>query len=196
MKQYVKVTFKLLKDVSPSTFSALKRRVGISGSQEVRVGLPDNVNHKGNGKAGNTPLSVIGAAHEFGVPDGIYKGHHVNIPERSFLRSGIKTNTATLIQLNRVNLLKIVQGKLSIQQALNQLGIAAVGFVRAYIRKGIPPPLKEKTILARNRTSKSAAKNYRAGGDLETLQGSVTPLVNIGQMIQALTYEVKGKEHV
>jgi hypothetical protein len=111
-------------------------------------------------------LAMIGAVHEFGAPE---RG----IPQRPWLRPGIKSGKADYVRLNRVNLLRILKGTMSKETAYKQLGAMAVGKVQAYIRQGDHfKPLKEATIKAK---------------------GSSAPLIDTGQMIQAISYEVGKK---
>jgi hypothetical protein len=170
--------FRVVKDFTDMSFAELRKRVGIPGTSVVRVGLPDKPHKVKIDKDGKhkriikgikkLTLAMLGAIHEFGVPE---RG----IPERPFLRPGIRAYKSDLVQLNRINLLKVVNGRMTIAKALQQLGVFAVGAVQRYIRMGHFKPLKESTIKAK---------------------GSSKPLIDTAQMMQSVTFEVTGKENI
>lgn len=149
-------TFKVLKDVDKKTFEQFRKRLEDNG-RIVKVGIPDDASDEG------VSLAMIGAVHEFGVPE-------KNIPERSFLRSGIKRNREQFIRLNRVNLVKILQGKMAIDTALGLLGEFGKASVQREIRIGEYVPLSEQTVRRK---------------------GSSKPLIDTGNMIQSITYSVE-----
>ena len=169
-------TSKIVRDISATTFPELRRRVKMDNA-EVRVGLPAGKPHKvkkskGKGsksapKAETAGVAYIGAVHEFGCPE---KG----IPERPWLRPGIRSGKDDYTQLNRINIIRILKGEITPQIALRQLGAMAVGKVQRYIRAGHFLPLKQKTI---------------------DRKGSSAPLIDSGQMIQSMTFEVGEKTH-
>lgn len=149
------VTAKIVKDVDFKVFDELKRR--FVGERIVRVGFP-----QGKTEADGTPTALIAAVHEFGSPE---RG----IPERSFLRSGMRENQDKYVRLNKVNLVRILRGQLTVEQALSQLGEMAKGDVQQKIRSGDFAPLKQSTI---------------------DRKGSSKPLIDSGQMVQSVTYEL------
>jgi hypothetical protein len=160
MSPRARFTTKILKDLSSSTFQDLKRRVG-ADKRVVKIGIPSDKKHQPDG----TSLARIAAAHEFGVPD-------LNIPERSFLRTGIRRIREQIIRLNRINLVRIVKGEMTVARALGLMGNMAAGAVKQEIRNGKFVPLKPKTIARK---------------------GSSKPLIDKGQMVQSVTYVVEGK---
>lgn len=153
-------TTKLLKDLSASTFQDLKRRVGADKSV-VKVGIPSERKHQPDG----TPLAMIGAVHEFGLPT---RG----IPERSFLRAGLRHAREQLIRLNRISLVRIVKGDMTVQRALGLMGNMAAGAVKKEIREGDFESLQPATIKRK---------------------GSSKPLIDKGQLVQSITYVVEEK---
>ena len=90
----------------------------IARSGRVKVGIPTGVK-SGEG----TPLSLIGAAHEFGI----------GVPERPFLRNTVRTRKVDYVRLNRINIVRMLREELTPQQALDQLGRMAVGHVQGFI---------------------------------------------------------------
>jgi hypothetical protein len=109
----------------------------------------------------NITIAII---HEFGAP-------RAGIPSRSFLRStASKKREEWLKMLERV-LVLVVKEKLELEDALKLVGERAAADVRRAITSGpgIPPPLKAATIRAK---------------------GSSRPLVDTGQLVRSISYEV------
>lgn len=108
--------------------------------------------------------ATIAAAHEFGVP-----GH---IPERSFLRSTLGENkdkaTGLLIRELKDD---ISRGDFS-GRAFAIVGEKLSGEVKRKIQSGINPELDPKTVARK---------------------GSSKPLIDTGNLLQAITYEVRDK---
>lgn len=108
--------------------------------------------------------ATIAAAHEFGVP-----GH---IPERSFLRSTLGENkgwaTGLLIRELKAD---ISQGNFS-GRAFAIVGEKLSGEVKRRIQSGINPELDPKTVARK---------------------GSSKPLIDTGNLLQSITYEVRDK---
>lgn len=108
--------------------------------------------------------ATIAAAHEFGVP-----GH---IPERSFLRSTLSENKeqASRLLANRLQQAIFEDGETKAAFAL--VGEKLTGEVKRKIQSGLAPPLDPKTIARK---------------------GSSTPLIDTGNLLQSITYEVRNK---
>lgn len=158
------VTAKIVKDVDFKVFDELKRR--FVGERIVRVGFPQGPNHvekEGETYApGSTPVAMIAAVHEFGSPE-------QGIPERPFMRSSMRANAQKYVRLNKINLVRILRGQLTTEQALGQLGEMAKGDVQDTLRNGDFAPLKQSTI---------------------DRKGSSKPLIDTGQLRQSVTYEL------
>lgn len=105
----------------------------------------------------------IGAVHEFGL------GH---VPERSFIRGTVDANRDEI----RTRLRNVAGGFLNfksrdeIKRGAALFGEWFVGKMKERIRDGIPPALAPETIERK---------------------GSSTPLIDHGQLLSALTYDVK-----
>jgi hypothetical protein len=171
----MKVTYKVVKDIDSKTFVGLRRLKGLH-NKGIRVGLPEGKvyrerDEKGKlkmlaKKAKRIMIAMIGAVHEFGSPT-------QGIPARPWLRPGVKSGTPDYVRLNRRNLLRIIDGSMSIDIAFKQLGAMAVGKVQNYLRDSSHfQALKQSTIDAK---------------------GSSKPLIDTGQMMQSVTYEVVDK---
>lgn len=126
------------------------------------------------GAEAHTPGSIsiieLAAIHEFGSPA-------AGIPERSFLRAGMREAAKTwLPEMCRKLVKGVVIGRFTPEQALDMLGAKAAASVKNYITAGahIPPPLAPATIARK---------------------GSDRPLVDTGRLVDAISWEV-AKESV
>lgn len=151
----------VVKDVDPKKYADLMRRFAELAGHSVMVGIPQ-------GENGRTDEDEIGSAgilavHEFGAPN-------LGIPERSVVRRAIRENIGKYRKLNEQNLRKVVRGDMSVAQALGILGAVAAGDVQLTIRNADLAPLKPETIRRK---------------------GSSKPLIDTGQVIQSITFEVR-----
>jgi phage gpG-like protein len=120
---------------------------------------------EGNAPHGKLTNAEVGAVHEFGSPS---RG----IPERSFIRAWFD-GAREQIKLQMENVARgVTKGKITREQALNQLGSFFVGQIQQRIARRIPPPLNEKTIMRK---------------------GSDVPLIDTGQLRSSITYSVGSK---
>jgi hypothetical protein len=151
----------VIRDIDPRKMADLTRRFAELAGHSVMVGIPE-------GKNGRTDEDEIGSAgilavHEFGAPE-------QGIPERSVVRKSIHDNLGKYRKLNEQNLRKVVRGEMSVAQALGILGAVASGDVQLTIRTADLAPLKPETIRRK---------------------GSSKPLIDTGQVIQSVTFEVR-----
>lgn len=137
-----------------------------SGELSVFVGwLRSSGVYKAKGKAkGGMRLAQIAAIMEFGTKDG-------RVPERAALRSMLAQNRDAIKKLCAKLILQIVGGKMDQKKALGVLGQFLVDKTRATIAQGLPPP--------------NAASTVRR-------KGSNKPLIDTGQLIGAVEYEIQG----
>lgn len=156
----VRVTTRIIKDIDPSAIDRLKARLTRDG-RVVNVGFPE-----GKREPDGTPVALVAAVHEFGAPS-------VGIPERPFLRIAIQRNRLKYVRLNRINLVKMLRGQTTVEEALGQLGEMAKGDVQTEIRNGDFTPLRPATIRRK---------------------GSSQPLIDTGQMIQSTSWELGDKQ--
>lgn len=152
--------FKVTKDFNPAALARLKANLHAARNRVVSVGIPS-----GPTEADGTSLAMIGAVHEFGMPE-------KNIPERPWLHPSIIENRDKHRALNKMNLIKIMQGEMTVDEALGQLGNMAAGLAKEYVRHSSFPPLAQRTI---------------------DRKGSSTPLIDTGNMIQSITYSIGEK---
>lgn len=153
------MSVRVLKPLDPHALAHIKETISLS-KQTVKVGIP-----AGAKEVDGTSTALIAAANEFGVPS---KG----IPERPFIRTGIKNGMPNFKRLNRINVVKICQGEQSIDGAYEQLGVMAVGEIKKSIKTGNWVANDPATIKAK---------------------GSSKPLIDTGNMLQSVNYEVSSK---
>lgn len=157
--------------VDDRVFRELRRKIGRLADAHVKVGVLSaqaNQPHEGS----DMTIVEIAAVHEYG-------SEAAGIPERSFIRATFEGGEAPVQQrdLSAKLARQIIAGDLSPEEALQVLGQWGVAQVKKKITSRIPPPLKEATI-----------KRKTVGGK----RGDV-PLVDTGQLISSITYEVKDK---
>lgn len=140
----------------------LKKRLG-RGSPHVKVGV---LAARGGAQQHESGISLIelAAIHEFGSPA-------AKIPERSFIRRTFNKNRE-LKKLTVHLARRIINERLTIRRALEQLGTWGAAEVKKTIASGapIPPPLKPGTIRQK---------------------GSSRPLVDTGRLLNSIAHEVK-----
>ena len=107
-------------------------------------------------------LADLGLLHEFGAPG-------ANIPERSWLRSVLIGRQQEVVALKVATMRRVLALELAPRAGLEYLGEQIVAMIKAGIRAGIAPENAPATVKA-----KSSSK----------------PLIEDGQLIDAITYEV------
>lgn len=119
-----------------------------------------------------TPVAYVAAIQEFGYPEG-------NIPSRAFFRNAISQHGGWK-DLATKAMNAVVEGRIELNQALNQMGLKMAADVKDSITDGSYEALKQSTLDARQsrkRTQGVASK----------------PLIDTGQMLQSVTYAVNGE---
>ena len=96
----------------------------------------------------------------------------VQIPERSFIRSGYDTNKNNMIGKIEPLLEKVISLELSVDAFFNTMGEYIVGLIQDYLTSLKSPPNSPVTIQNK---------------------GSSNPLVNTGRLRQSITYKVVRK---
>ncbi len=176
-------TLKVTKDFDHKAFDALKKLTGDS-KRVVNVGVGP-----GKREPDGTPLAMIGAVQEFGAPE-------LGIPERPWLRPAITDNRAEYTALNRINLVKLMKGEITYDDALGQLGAMAVGNVVKQIKTADYTPLKASTLAARARRNTGAYNKALARKREKMIAAGQTPpptgrpLVDTGNFWQSITFSI------
>lgn len=114
-------------------------------------------------KGGAASVVDIATVHEFG-------NEKRKIPQRSFIRSTVDAERDAIARLMHREAADILTGKQTMPGALNRSGLMISGFVKKRIAAGIKPDLKEATIRRK---------------------GSSKPLIDSGQLRNAVTHEVR-----
>lgn len=132
----------------------------------IRVGVLSSKGGSAEAAEGaSLSLVDLAAIHEFGTEDG-------KIPERSFIRDTFTFYQSQLTKFQHKLVTQICTGKMSAATAGGLLGTWGANQVRQYIRSGGQlAPLAPSTIEAK---------------------GSSKPLVDTGQLINSVVYDVVG----
>jgi hypothetical protein len=121
--------------------------VGVQGEEASAV-------HRGNQPQ---TMAEIANEHEFGL----------GVPERSWLRAWVDENQPMIQNDLRRAAMRILEGRLTIQQAADLLGTKYVASIQMRIANGIAPANAPATIERK---------------------GSSTPLIDTGQFRSSITY--------
>lgn len=142
--------------------NALLRR--LAKSREVaRVGILDDSPKKArDGAGGRYSLVEVAAVHEFGAPA-------AGIPQRSFIRATVDLNAGEIARLQHATMTAVVQGKVTLRQGLDRIGMKVAAMMQKRIAAGIEPPNAASTIARK---------------------GSSKPLVDTGQLRSSITWVV------
>ena len=152
----------------------LVKRVTPLSEYEAHVGVLASKGgetlHKASLDEGNTHITLIELAyiHEFGSPK-------ANIPERSFIRRTFNEpeGKAELGALYAKLAKAVINGKMTAEKAIELLGMTMAAMVKKRITVyGLWPPNHPDTVARK---------------------GSSTPLVDTGQLVGSITYEVRRK---
>ncbi len=137
----------------------LKALDDMDGEISVLVGVPGTA---GEYKDGANQV-LVASVNEFGSDDG-------RIPERSFLRSTVDEKSQEYSALLGKLVGRVVDGKITPNQALDRLGLTVERDVKRKIVEIKDPP--------------NAASTIR-------MKKSSNPLIDTGQLRQSITYEIR-----
>jgi hypothetical protein len=156
--------------------------------KEVLVGIPAEEAQRDD--AGEPSNAVLGYIHNFGSPKR-------NIPARPFMYPGIERARDRVVASLRRGLVAALSGNPGgVDVALNAAGLAAQNAIRRVISDKIPPDIAVSTKLgrlrklAKYRTAAPADRRVQAEAWLER---DFTPLIETGQLRNAITYVVRSK---
>lgn len=92
-----------------------------------------------------------------------------HIPERPFMQEGLKRGKRDMARLNRINLILILRGQMSVNQALGQLGALATGWIKRAIAesKSWAVPNAWRTIQKKTRAGKVGDQPLKDSGSME-----------------------------
>lgn len=141
-------------------YDKLQKQMEKAGDVVVKVGILGGKLRQGE----DFTEAELGAVHEFGSPTR-------NIPARPFMRPTFENKKDEFEKLLGRAAEKIIDGKVTVEQALNIVGMAGANEVKKTITAGAPlkPPLKKATIKRKK---------------------SSRPLVNTGRLVNSISWEV------
>lgn len=182
--------------ISQDQVPLLLRAVEDLTRTDVLVGIPGTTAERKPEGGHTAPVNnaALGYIHEFGLPE------H-NIPARPFLRPGITEGLPRIINQLRLAARRTLDGALhgdheAGTKALEMVGLTAQNAVRAYINRGVAPPLAEFTLRKRMATKgkpkKGAAAELarRATGAAPGID-LAKPLIWTGQLRNSITYVLR-----
>lgn len=181
---------------------AIRAQLALLGVLEVLVGFPDDSENSertdASGSAtGEITNAALGYIHDNGAPE-------ANIPARPFMIPGIKAAQEEVADLLGKTARAVLRGggESKIQDGLTQVGFKAANSIKRTINEGIPPPLADSTLRARLRGGRKNGAGARKGA-LQELDARwdgqapstdyAKPLVDTGQMRNAVTYVIRKK---
>lgn len=147
----------VIKDTKLQGLQALSQRLKRL-NKRVLIGVP-----AGKSEEDGTSMALVAAVNEFGSADG-------KVPERSFLRAGLRHGFYAITRLNVASLHEVSQGRMTAEMALERTGMVAAGAVKKYIPVGEFVPNAPSTIKAK---------------------GSSKPLIDSGSLRQSITWVVE-----
>lgn len=132
------------------------------GGTEIAVGLPKGSDEAGLRYPDGTELLDVAYSNELGI----------GVPERAFIRTGVRANLDDLQDLAGDLVKEINAGKIDLDTAGEALGLKAAAGVKQYIIDLTDPPNSPATIKAKK---------------------SSNPLVDTALLSQSITHEVREK---
>ncbi len=126
------------------------------GAQDVLVGFPEG---SGSYNTGET-IAGVAAANEFGTE---------TIPQRSFLRPGVDSGVDLYTKIIEENSQAVLDGEMTTDQVLNQIGAVAAAKVKEFIINLSTPANAESTVKKKK---------------------SSNPLIDTGNMVQSVTHVI------
>lgn len=147
--------------LNTAKLDALQDRMIALGKLTLRVGVV-GPGASALQEGSSLTLAELGALHEFGAPG-------ANLPERAWMRGTLAARRGDIAALKVAAFKQILAGELSPRDGLGVIGAQIVVWLQAGIVAGLKPELATDTIIAK---------------------GSTKPLIDDGQFINSITYEV------
>lgn len=151
---------------TPGASEALKKAIAQISKRQVRVGWFEESRYPDG-----TPTAYVATIQEFGSPSN-------GIPARPFMRPTVADKTTEWKSALAAGAHQVMNGNLTVDQMLGQVGMLAAGNVAEMISRIDAPALSPATIAAR------AAKRKSPGV-------STKPLIDTGLMFQSVTHKVE-----
>ena len=154
--------------IEQTTHIDIEKLAQYLGNHRVKTGFFEtDLYHDG------TPVAYVAAIQEFGYAEG-------NIPSRPFFRNAIEAREGAWIQTMRKLVLAATEGRLTGEQAMNQMGLMQAGDVKDSITDGQYAPLKQSTLDARQRRKRTPGVGTK-------------PLIDTARMLQSVKHVVEAK---
>jgi len=180
--------------VDKTSLTALSKALSDANNKGVQVGWFESAKYDDG-----TPVAGIAAQNEFGNPKR-------SIPPRPFIRPTIDNQSENWANIAEKGVKAMVEGKASMDQVLNAIGLKASADIKNSITSGSFAPLSPITIALRKIRNDD---KYKIGGALigsvagaiatgqtgagqlgDQSFGNKDPLRETGYMISTLSYEV------
>jgi hypothetical protein len=165
----------------------ISKAILLLADKKVMVGVPASKDMRDNSTGiNNAALAYI---HEHGAPE-------ANIPARPFLEPTVKAKQKSVIEpaLYAAASAAFAGDPGKVERTLSKLGQEMADAVRETIRAGIPPPLKESTLIARARRRaayKNAKRERKAALREKAVAAGGIPLIDTAQMLRAITWVLR-----
>jgi hypothetical protein len=187
---------KVTKSGNGDAVRQLQKRIKALAAQQVLVGVPQvKAPREDDGEHGPMNNATLAYIHEHGSPA-------ANIPARPFLVPGIKAVRLPVASELAKAARACIEGNAAATGVhLDRAGLIAQSSVRAKLSAGVPPPLQPETVARRHRgrgtrSMRGAERAYLnligEGASPAAAQeaAGIKPLVNTGQLRNAITYVV------
>lgn len=166
--------------------------------KDILVGIPDSSTDRQSEIDGPMTNATLGYIHEHGSPQ-------ANIPARPFLVPGVrKAEERAVIYLERAAKAALSRDPKKTEAYLNDAGIVAMNSARNEITTADFVPLSPYTVAARHRSRQTKSMRQSEQRYLELVAGGMSPadaqaaagirpLINTGQLRNAITYVLRNK---
>ena len=153
-------------------FARFKEEVKKMKGSFVSVGVQGDKEPYPNGAT----VAQVAMWNEFGTEPWISTGKGAT-PERSFFRTTLVEKRGEITATRNEVITKVVQGRLTVVEALNTMGFRLMVAIQAKIRSNIPPPNAQRTL------------DDRKAQGIQTTE----TLVATGHLARSITFETKIK---
>lgn len=159
---------------------------------EVLVGVPDETTERDDAesKAAGLTNASLAYIHDNGAPE-------ANIPARPFMIPGMTEAVGEVTQILTKAAEYALQSKPGkVAEGFQRIGTIAVQKITDHIRAGIPPPLADATLRARDRRTKKGSESAqkeierRAAGLPPSTEFAI-PLIDTQEMLKSITWVIR-----
>ncbi len=172
----------------------LLARLEALARKQVLVGFPEGDQKSMRQEEPGLTNASIAYIQDRGAPE-------ANIPARPFMIPGVEAAAEQISSRMFAVARKAAKPDgdvVEVEDGLSRAGIAAVSAIRKRINEGIPPPLSDRTVAARAARGRKGAMwemAWRAAGAPPGVD-LAKPLVDTGQLRNAVTYVIRSKKGI